>query len=65
MSYRGRVRIIQRRWRRCEHCEHTFWTREFIEDKENTGEPSPVNPLFTRDFINEPVDNPYIQGSET
>jgi hypothetical protein len=65
ISFRGRLRILQRRYRKCEHCDNGFWSREFIEDKKNIGEHSPVNPLFTRDFIENQADNPYIQGSET
>jgi hypothetical protein len=63
------VRVIQRRWRKCRHCEHGFYTREFVEDKENNtsnAEPTNINPLFTREFLPAPiVSNPYIQGSES
>lgn len=67
LRYRGIVRILQRRWRTCEHCGTGFWTREFVEDKDNgNNEKTVVNPLFHSDFVQESAaENPYIQGSET
>jgi len=48
ITYRGRKRTFQRRWRRCRNCGRGFWTREFNEDDE-AGEPSKLNPLYHDD----------------
>lgn len=62
--YRGKRRKMQRRWRVCQNpnCGRGFWSREFVEDDDSThtnGSPSPVNPLYTRDFVKDP--NPFLE----
>jgi hypothetical protein len=68
--YRGKRRIFQRRRRECVHCGHSFYTREFHEDKE-PGPTSPMNPFFNRpdnDFEDKkpPQDppNPFLKGTD-
>lgn len=58
ISYRGRRRTMLRRRRECRHCGRQFQCREFVEDTE-PGPPSPVNPLFTSEFLDpEPTSTP-------
>ncbi len=67
--YRGEEVLFQRRRRICRRCGHVFYTREFAEHKEH-GQPTPVNPFFTRDFLErdgkpeeqqtDPIPNPFL-----
>lgn len=59
ITYRGKQRTYQRRWRICRHCQRGHWTREFTEDKE-AGEPSKLNPLY-HDDPKPAGDNPYLK----
>lgn len=64
--YRGKRRIFQRRRRECVHCHHTFYTREFHEDKES-GPNSNINPFFSDpdppDSDDDPP-NPFLRGTD-